>query len=100
MLERGLRPFDENSLRTALDRMKADGIDSDGDGVTDVEALRSGKDPNGEGGGEKIGDLTPRPEYGCFNSVAPTTPGAWAPVAAVVLARLMARRRRRARLPE
>jgi hypothetical protein len=70
MLQRGLKPFDDNSLRTALDRMKTDAIDSDGDGTLDVDALRNGADPNvGAAGGG--GDTTPRPEYGCIGSVSP-----------------------------
>jgi len=56
---RGLVEFDETSLRNALTAAQAEGHDSNGDGVTDIEALREGLDPNGN-----IGSSTP-PAYGC-----------------------------------
>jgi hypothetical protein len=59
MRTRGLVAFDEGSLHSALDRMAADKVDSDGDGETDVDALKEGKDPNGSGA-QLAG-----PEYGC-----------------------------------
>jgi hypothetical protein len=68
MRERGLVPYNADTLNSALDRMTKDGVDSNGDGVIDTEALKKGEDPNASAGGEgaqPIGDLTPRPAYGC-----------------------------------
>ena len=59
----GLNPGDEASLKAALASLKADGIDSDRDGVGDVPELVAATNPYG------VGRLdTPRfldPEYGC-----------------------------------
>ena len=59
----GLNPGDEASLKAALASLKADGIDSDRDGVGDVAELVAATSPNG------VGRLdAPRfldPEYGC-----------------------------------
>lgn len=43
----GLVPFDDDSLLAALAQLEADGTDSDGDGVGDLDELRAGTDPNG-----------------------------------------------------
>jgi hypothetical protein len=75
MRERGLQLYNEASLKSALDKMRSDAVDSDGDGTIDVEALKAGKDPNGDGKTASIGDQTPKPEYGCVGSVAPAEPG-------------------------
>jgi len=56
---RGLVELDEASLRNALTAAQAEGHDSNGDGVTDIEALREGLDPNGN-----IASSSP-PAYGC-----------------------------------
>ena len=37
---------DSNSLSTALVKLKADNVDSDGDGVADFDELAAGSDPN------------------------------------------------------
>jgi hypothetical protein len=87
MRARGLVAFDETSLRAALDKMAADKVDSDGDGVTDIDALKAGTDPNG-GGAATVG-----PEYGCN---AASTNGEWA--IAVVSALVAVGSIRRARL--
>lgn len=64
MRARGLVAFDEGSLAQALDRMAADQIDSNGDGVTDVEELQQGLDPNAGAA------ATGAPSYGCVGRVA------------------------------
>ncbi len=56
---RGLVEFDEGSLRNALTAAQAEGHDSNGDGVTDIEALREGLDPNGNAASSSP------PGYGC-----------------------------------
>ena len=58
MKDRGLVAKDKNSLIDSLALMQADLVDSDGDGITDIEALKSDMNPNGEG------DLL-APSYGC-----------------------------------
>jgi hypothetical protein len=94
MRERGLTPFDTNSLTAALDRMTKDAVDSNGDGVLDTEALKKGEDPNGSTGtgAQPIGDLTPQPGYGCGAQIAPTEGLSWTLLTALGFA--LARKRR------
>ncbi|MEW5743133.1 MAG: thrombospondin type 3 repeat-containing protein [Myxococcota bacterium] len=86
MRMRGLMPNNEATLRSALDQLDTDMVDSDGDGVTDIAELRAGTDPNvgstsdggtgggggGTGGGAGGGGDTVAPlRYGCGANVAP-----------------------------
>ena len=84
MKERGLVANDVTKLKDALAQMDADGIDSDGDGILDTQALADGIDPND--GNAFCGSV--RPEYGCFGG------GTYAGVGLVLLP-VFARRRRR-----
>ncbi len=82
----GLEAFDRPSLEAALATLEADGTDSDGDGVSDIDELVAGTDPNalpgeGEGEGEPI-----RYGFGCAS--APM-----APLIGVLLLLLAVRRR-------
>jgi hypothetical protein len=76
---RGLQPFDEDSLRNALLAAAGERHSSRGNGVSDVDALKAGEDPNGPAGADG-GDLTPA--FGCSGAGA-TDPlmllalGAW-----------------------
>ncbi len=88
MRSRGLRPNDVASLNAALDRMAADRVDSDGDGVTDVDELKAGTDPNGGGAGFEP------PVYGCGSASPAASPPPLAPAA---LAAFALRRRPRAK---
>lgn len=65
--DRGLTGGGQSELlKTALAALDADGIDSDGDGTTDVDALAAGWNPNG--GDPFCGEAAlPTPTYGCFN---------------------------------
>ena len=56
---RGLVAYDENSLRTALTADEAENQDSNSDGVSDIDALKQGLDPNGASGAKSP------PEFGC-----------------------------------
>ncbi|CAN5365836.1 hypothetical protein BH09MYX1_BH09MYX1_10230 [soil metagenome] len=50
MLARGLVASDESALDGALDKMITDKVDSDLDGVTDIDELKAGTDPNAKPG--------------------------------------------------
>jgi hypothetical protein len=65
MRARGLVLYDEASLGTALAQIEKDGVDSDGDGTIDVDAVRMGKNPN------PSSDV---PTYGCVGRVSPAAP--------------------------
>jgi hypothetical protein len=87
MMSRGLVAQNIASLDTALDALAAEHTDSDGDGVSDIDELKGGSDPNVSGGGS-----VPPPTYGCFDvSGQPASPLALLPLA---LAWLLLRVRR------
>ena len=99
MKKRGLEPSNEVSLFAALDQMRTDAVDSDGDGVTDIDELVAETNPNvagGGSGGTTDGDQVLR---GCGNSSARVAAGddsgpAWAAGAVVALGLAFARKRR------
>ncbi len=96
MRARGLVLYDEGSLAGALAAMEVDRVDSDGDGVIDVDAIRRGNSPNGAGEAALPDETIP--SYGCFGRVAPRRPSPDAVVpglALVAFAVLAARRRGR-----
>ena len=72
---KGLVFYNDASLRTALGALAAENVDSDGDGMSDVEELKADRDPNKNDatGGIDTG-LPPEPFYGC--AAAPGAPGA------------------------
>jgi organic radical activating enzyme len=92
MRARGLVEFNETSLAAALAAMQSDRVDSDGDGVIDVDAVRTGKDPNPPGLCDEQDETIPR--YGCVGRVsrAPARSGAWS--WALLVGALFAVRRR------
>lgn len=65
---RGLGANDQGSLRTALEAMIGERHDTDGDGVTDLDALKAGQDPNG-----MTDTSVAPPKYGCGAHVASRT---------------------------
>jgi hypothetical protein len=67
MRQRGLLAGDAQSLARALAAMDSDKVDSDGDGIPDIQALRAGLDPNIPGGTADVGQP---PAYGCGARVA------------------------------
>ena len=86
---RGMVSGNEGSLRAALDALARDGVDSDGDGVPDIEELKAGTDPNVAGTDTTS---TATPKYGCG---AEAVPGLEALALGVWL--VFSHRRRRAR---
>jgi hypothetical protein len=64
MLARGMVAYDEAALSSALMRLQQDHVDSDGDGVPDIDELRAGTDPNAPPGGGGESSLIV-PQYGC-----------------------------------
>ena len=97
--ERGLMAGDDHSLTSALTALEKDGVDSDGDGVIDVDELSEGTDPNSPGKTKLKGRLDPK--WGCSIASAPApTPAQPHQLAALGLALpalLLATRRKRAR---
>jgi Bacterial TSP3 repeat len=82
---------DNQSLSSALDKLKSDAVDSDGDGVTDVDELKAGTDPNSSANAS-IED-NQEPGYGC-GGTAPKGRSAPGMASMLALAWFMLRRRR------
>jgi hypothetical protein len=89
----GLMPKDDSLIPPALDNLKSQKIDSDGDGVIDVEELAAGDDPNTKGAGNICGG----PTYGCGARIEPRgeLDGGAAVLALATAAALLALGRRR-----
>ncbi|HET9156121.1 MAG TPA: hypothetical protein VFN91_05600 [Myxococcaceae bacterium] len=62
LVSRGLVPFDENSLAGALAAAAGENHDSNGDGISDIQALKMGLDPNGTASGASTLE---DPTFGC-----------------------------------
>jgi hypothetical protein len=105
MRQRGLVMYDEATLRAALAAMRAEGVDSDGDGTPDLDELAVGTDPNvaaptssSEGGGAPTNKWIGEPVYGCSAGAKSAGLDVWTALA--VLGVLLPRKRRgRSALP-
>ncbi len=62
LLDFGLVPYQETTLRTAWDQVELTRVDSDGDSIPDVEELQTGTDPNRD---PSAPPEPPEPAYGC-----------------------------------
>jgi len=95
LMDAGLVAGDLASLTGALDTLESDGTDSDGGGVSDIDELKAGTDPNvadddgGDGGGDGGGDTL---QYG-FCAATPDQ-SAGLGVALILAVGLLVRRRR------
>jgi len=69
LMSRGLVGGSDESLVNAMAAIEAEGADSDGDGITDIDELLAGTNPNSA--------LTISPEYGCIGSTAPESRRGW-----------------------
>ena len=87
MMARGLSAGDETSLRAALGSMETDKVDSNKNGILDVDELRAGRNPN-------VDPALPQLGYGCaFIKGAACRGGAYAWLVLLVVVWAVRRRR-------
>ncbi len=84
------------ALRAALEGDDAEHVDSDGDGIADIDELRAGTNPNVGASGVEVAPDVPLPETGCAFAGASAT-GGTALLMLVGVGLVLARRRTTAR---
>jgi hypothetical protein len=80
-------------LLGAIDTLEDEGIDSDDDGIGDIEELRAGGDPNAGANSSDPSDDVPLPQTGCTMTVAARVP--WTLAGSVCACLVLALSRRR-----
>ncbi len=101
MRAHGLVAFDETSLVAALDQLTGPpATDSVGDGTSDIDDLKAGRNPNvpdGDGGANVHVEEPVIPAYGCGAHVVPTRDvgDPWAALGALLVASALLANRRR-----
>jgi hypothetical protein len=91
----GVTAVNVASLKAALASDEADRLDSDGDGVSDIDELQAGMDPNVGASGEVAGPNVPLPETGCSFAEGSRAPEGALAFACVCLGLALMRRRSR-----
>ncbi|MGA2451333.1 MAG: hypothetical protein ABTD50_21955 [Polyangiaceae bacterium] len=94
----GLVPYDNASLDTALDDDRASNTSSAGDGVSDIQKLENGEDPNAYAGdGGPVPAPFPPPDYGCRLGRSGLSRTPVAPIVLSLMAAIGLRRRAKRR---
>jgi hypothetical protein len=84
----------QDTLLGALDRVRANAVDSDGDGTTDVDELIAGTDPNSAASTPSMPGTVRDPQLGCAVAQGPRRDGgARTLVFAALVALCLSRRR-------
>ncbi|MES1209414.1 MAG: thrombospondin type 3 repeat-containing protein [Pseudomonadota bacterium] len=80
----------KESVQSAIEGVKTDGVDSDGDGVPDWQEIVDGTDPNAPGTAKDIQD----PQLGCAVGGGPGGRAGAVAASAILLVSVIRRRRR------
>jgi hypothetical protein len=84
----------QDTLLGALDRLRSDAVDSDGDGATDVDELIAGSDPNSAASTPAMPGTVRDPQLGCAMAGRAREGTTGSLVSAAFVAMCLVRRRR------